>query len=167
MQTIPFFAALAVAVLLPAGAFAQGARDPNPPRRLEEVIVTQSASGDELRGRLVELSSTTLAILVDGKRVELPLENVLRIEARTDSLKNGAAIGAVTMGGLGVLGCAAVGELSGPCVTSIVINTGFGALAGAGIDALHKGRSTIYSKSPAVAVAPARGGARIQLSLRF
>ena len=42
----------------------------------------------------MELSKTTLAMLVDGQRVDVPIDNVLRIDARTDSVKNGAIIGA-------------------------------------------------------------------------
>ena len=42
-------------------------------------------------------------------------------------------------------------------MTAGVFYAGIGALVGAGVDALHKGRTTIYSKPPAVslAVAPA------------
>jgi hypothetical protein len=162
---------LPMALLLPAAALAQGGpAKPAPPLRTsEEVIVTQSASGQELRGFLVELSSTTLAILVDGKRVELPIESVLRIEGRNDPVKNGAAIGAVIMGGLTVLGCGQALGCSAVCVTSSIVYTGVGALVGAGIDALHKGRTTIYSKPAAVslAVAPAGKGARAQLKLSW
>ena len=74
--------------------------------------MTQSTSGQELRGFLVDLSPTTLAMLVDGKRVEVPLDRVLRIEGRNDSVKNGAAIGAAIGGGLIVLACG--GELASP-----------------------------------------------------
>lgn len=116
----------------------------------EEVIVTQSASGAELRGRLVELSPTSMALLVNGQRVDVPIENVLRIDARTDSVKDGAIIGGVIMGVLGGLSCAAFAGESGSgaaCATFLVTNIGIGALAGAGIDALHKGRSPIYIKA--------------------
>lgn len=126
----------------------------------EEVIVTQSGSGEELRGHLVELSSTSMAILVDGRRVEIPIDNVLRIDARTDSLANGAIIGAAVMGGLAGLACASFEGEAGPCVTGIIINTGFGALIGAGIDALHKGRSPIYVKA-------GKGGSSLQVRIRF
>jgi hypothetical protein len=136
---------------------------------MEEVIVTQSASGDELRGRLVELRATTLAMLVNGQRVELPIESVLRIDARGDSVKDGAAIGAAVMAGLAAFGCGLQATRAGQCVTGIIVNTGVGALIGAGIDALHKGRTTIYRKPAAVALAVglAGKGARGQLKVSW
>lgn len=161
-------AAAVALLLLPALAHAQ----PNAvPRQHpgEEVIVTQSTSGQEIRGHIVELSSTTLSMLVAGRRVEVPIEAVLRIDARNDSVKNGAAIGAATMGGLAALGCFSALGSSGLCVSSVLLYTGLGALAGAGIDALHKGRTTIYSKpSPvSLALAPARKGARAQIRVSW
>ncbi|MEO6238708.1 MAG: hypothetical protein ABIQ52_17060 [Vicinamibacterales bacterium] len=156
------FTAALVLLLMPAPARAQ-AGPGSRPHTGEDVIVTQSTSGQEIRGHIVELSATTLALLVNGQRVEVPIDRVLRIDARHDSVKNGAAIGALSLGGLSALGCfATVGTTSGICVTSTALNAGLGALAGAGIDALHKGRTTIYSKpSPvSVAIAPVAKGAR-------
>ena len=164
------YAAVVMTFLLPVAAMAQTAsgRQPPAPNSREEVIVTQSASGQELRGHIVELSPITLAILVDGKRVEVPLENVVRIDGRNDSLKNGAIVGASIMAGLSALGCAAY-HSNAACATSTIMNVGVGALVGAGIDALHKGRTTIYSKPQAVslAVAPEGKGARLQFTLTF
>ena len=169
MKTISVYTALLGALLLPAAASAQGAAGV-PARLGEEVVVTQSASGAELRGRIIELSRTTLAILVDGRRVDVPIDNVLRIDVRTDSVKNGALIGGGITFGSAVLGCAMGSARDGSqCATGIVFNTLFGTLAGAGIDAMHKGRTTIYRKAPAVAlaVAPARKGGRLQFTLKF
>ena len=169
MKTIAPCAALVLALLLPAAAHAQGG-PARSPKAGEEVIVTQSTSGEELRGRIVELSKTTLAMLVNGQRVDIPIDSVLRIDARTDSVKNGALIGGGIMLVSGVITCAAgfVPD-SGRCAGPIVFNTLFGALAGMGIDALHKGRTTIYSKPSrvALAVAPAGKGVRGQLTLTW
>ena len=166
MRTAHLSAALVLALLLPAAAFAQG--EASPLKVSEEVVVTQSTSGQELRGFLVDLSSTTLAMLVDGRRVEVPLERVLRIEGRNDSVKDGAAYGAAIGGGLTALACAEALPTR-ICVTAAVFYTGIGALVGAGVDALHKGRTIIYSKPAAVslAVAPAPKGARAQLAIRW
>jgi hypothetical protein len=162
---------LVLALVLPAAVHAQvgTAASLMPLRNSEEVIVTQSASAQELRGFLVELSSTTLAMLVDGKRVEVPMEGVLRIDGRNDSVKNGAAIGASVMGGLSALVCAQEYVGGALCVTNAIMYVGLGALVGAGVDALHKGRTTIYSKpsSVSLAVAPAGKGATAQLRLRW
>jgi hypothetical protein len=170
MKRTSLYAALVLALLIPAAAVGQDRpAKPAPPLRIsEEVIVTQSTSGQELRGFLVELSPTTLAMLVDGRRVDVPLERVLRIEGRNDSVKDGAAYGAAIGGGLIALGCGqALGN--GYCVTYTIFYAGLGALVGAGVDALHKGRTTIYSKPAAVslAVAPAPRGARAQVRIRW
>jgi hypothetical protein len=170
MKTSFACAAFIVALLVPAAARAQGG--PGIPTRIagEEVIVTQSASGAELRGRIVELSRTTLGMLVNGTRVDVPIDNVLRIDARTDSVKNGAMIGGGLMLGSALLTGALVGVRDGTqFAAGTFFNALFGALAGAGIDALHKGRTTIYSKPAgmALSVAPAGKGARLQLALKF
>lgn len=165
---MPVCTALVVALLLPALSRAQNAQG-KPSRAVrpaEEVIVIQSGSGEEFRGRLVELSPTTLGLLVNGKRVDLPLESVVRIDGRNDSLKNGALIGAAVMGGLSVVGCQGFNS-GAQCAAGVILNTGIGALIGTGIDALRKGRTTIYSKPAAVAVAPSGRGARVQVKLRF
>jgi hypothetical protein len=125
----------------------------------EQVIVTRSTSGEELRGQLVDLSPDSLGLLVNGSRIDVPLENVLRIETRHDSVKNGAAIGAALMGGIAVLGCAQTSSGSW-CAYGLTTNTLLGAAIGAGIDALHKGRSPIYIKA-------APSGGALQVRLRF
>jgi hypothetical protein len=169
MRTIHLSAVLVLGLLLPATAQAQGGYSKAPPSPGEEVIVTQSTSGVELRGRIVELSKTNLAILVNGTRVDVQIDNVLRIDARTDSVKNGALIGGGVFFGMAALSCALYYDDAGQCAGGIALNTLFGTLAGAGIDALIRGRTTIYSKpaSTALTVAPTRKGVRAQFTLRW
>jgi hypothetical protein len=131
-------------MMTPVSAFA--GQQPAAPVVGEEVFVTHTGSGQPVRGRLIELSPNSLAMLVDGRRVEVPIDEVLRIDARGDSVKDGAIIGAAVWGGLTAFSCAAI-EDAEYCVTAMVINTGIGALIGAGIDALHKGRTPIYIKA--------------------
>lgn len=150
---------LAVALLLASAAAATAGQRPPAVKSGQEVVVTQSASGEELRGRLVELSSTSLGILVNGQRVDLPIENVLRIDVRDDSLKNGAIIGGSVMAGLSAFGCAFTDRAS-TCATGMVFNTLFGVLAGVGIDAMHKGRTPIYVKA-------SKSNAALQVKIRF
>lgn len=149
------FGGLSLACTSPASA----AQQPPALQGGEEVIVVHAGSGQELRGRLLELSSTSLGILVDGHRVEVPIDDVLRIDGRKDSLKNGTLIGLGVFGGLALLSCP---ELSSPgwCAYGVAINGVLGAALGAGIDALHKGRSPIYIK-------PAKSGGALQVKLRF
>jgi hypothetical protein len=165
---IAFVLTLALALFLPAAARAQDGYLRKPPAPGKKVVVTQSTSGTEVRGRIVELSPTTLAMLVDGKRVDMPMNTVLRIDAPTDSVKEGALIGGVVFLGLIALSCATIGAEGSNCGQAILFSTGIGALAGAGIDARHQGRTTIYSKPPSTmsfGVAPTRKGARAQFSV--
>ena len=103
MRTILVSVSLVLALLMPTSALAQGGSPTRPLSlsRAEGVIVTQTASGEELHGYLLELSPTTLAMLVNGKRVEMPIDSVIRIDGRRDSVKNGAAIGAAIAAGWG------------------------------------------------------------------
>ena len=129
--------------------------------RFKDVWVTQSDSGEIVRGRLVELSGSSMAILTsDHRRVEMPLDRILRIEAHGDSLKNGGIIGAAVMGGMTMFACQGFSRGS-QCLVGMAFNTGFGALVGMGIDALNGGRSTLYSR------APAKKTAGLQVRLRF
>lgn len=121
--------------------------------RFKDVWITQSDSGEIVRGRLVELSGTSLALLTpDNRRVEMPLDKILRIEAHGDSLKNGALIGAAVMGGMTILACQGFTR-GGQCIVGMAFNTGFGALIGMGIDAANGGRSTLYRRPPAAKTA--------------
>jgi hypothetical protein len=149
--------ACAIAMLTVAATAAAPQR---PAAAGEEVIVTHAGSGEELRGRLLEFSQTTLAMLVHGRRVEVPLEQIVRIDGTRDSVKNGAIIGAVAMGGWCAVVCGQGLDDSGQLTAAVLLNSGFGALIGAGIDALHKGRTPIYVK-------PARSGGILQLTVKF
>ena len=154
------FIALLVVLTLAASASAQEA--------YKQVWVTQADSGDLIQGRMLKLSGDTLALLTpDNRRVDLPLERVLRIEIHGDSLKNGATIGAAVMGGLAGIGCALALGHAGQCITAVAFYTGFGGLIGAGIDGLNGGRTTIYSKPAAASPAAPGPRARVQFKLRF
>jgi len=153
-----------IAVLLVAApASAQG--------KLKQVWITQADSGDVVQGSLVSLSRESLAMLTpDNRRVEIPLDRVLRIETTGDSLKNGAAIGAMVLGGLVGATCASWGG-GGECVAAALVDGGLGALVGAGIDALNPGRTAIYSR-PAPTAASKNGSgdgkkASIGFKIRF
>ena len=121
--------------------------------KLKQVWITQTESGEVMRGRLVELSPASLAILTtDNRRVEIPLDRVLRVETGGDSLKNGAAIGALVAGGLVLATCTSWGG-GGECVAATAFDAGLGALVGAGIDAMIEGRTPIYSRNPSASKA--------------
>ena len=155
------FVPLLMSLILAAPAAAQEA--------YKQVWVTQADSGDLIQGKILRLSGDTLALLTpDNRRVDLPLDRVLRIQIHGDSLKNGATIGAVVMGGLSVIGCALALGTASQCVTGVALNAALGGLMGAGIDAWSGGRTTIYSK-PAAAASGAPPGPRagVQFRIRF
>jgi hypothetical protein len=134
---------VALALLSPQSAHAQaGSSHP----QLERIFVTHAGSGEELRGCLLNIGPETLSMLVDNRRVDLPLTDVLRIDRRGDSLKNGALIGAGVFAALCALGCYAGTRNAGEATAALVIDTALGAAIGASIDAMHSGRTAIYRK---------------------
>jgi hypothetical protein len=131
----------------------------------KDVWVTQADSGEVVRGRIVDLSTDSLSILTpDNRRVQLPLGRILRIEARGDSVKNGAIIGAAVMAGLSLFACQGLDSGGAQCVTAAAVNIAFGGAIGAGIDAMNGGRSTLYSRPAPIKPATAGG---VQVRLRF
>lgn len=130
------------------------------PSELQTVYVTDT-SGRETTGKLLRIDPDALVLLANGAERTFPMAEVRRIQKR-DSLRNGVLIGAVVGGVLGVLsggladcpgdhpgnGCGAFR------VAVVGISAGVYAGLGAGIDALIRGRTTLYA-------APARDTARI------
>src|SRR4029078_10141994 len=114
---------------------------------------------------MIVLSPGSASILpACTRRVDMPLDRVLRIEARGDSLKNGAIIGALVVGTLVGLTCAEVSDGRGACLNGVALGAGMGALIGAGVDALNGGRSTLYARP---ASAPAGHAASLTHHLKF
>ena len=114
---------------------------------LQRVRVTLAQSGREINGRLVELSGDAVRILVEGQTRELSLTDVRRIDVeKSDSLKNGAVIGAIVLGGWCALVCGQ-GLGTGPqLVPAVAANAAVGALIGAGIETGRRERTTIYPR---------------------
>jgi len=147
-------------LMLTALAAAASAQTLKPARTGERILVTQTVSGDELRGRLIELSPDTLSLLVNGRRVDLPMDRVLRVDATRDSVVNGAVIGAVIIGGLCALNCGQGLNSSDDLPMAVLANAAFGALFGALIDLKIEGRAPIYLKA-------SKSGSALQVRLRF
>ena len=125
----------------------------------DSVTVTDS-DGRRLRGRIVDLSASTLALQVDGLRRDLNRGDISAVQRRErDSLKNGAAIGFAS--GVAVLVGLAVlpdGDLNP--TGFMIVGSLFGAAGagiGAGLDALHEETQVIYRTTPSnrrLAVSP-------------
>jgi hypothetical protein len=153
-------------VALGAAGPVRGQDRPLPPTG-QQVFVQTTASRAELKGHLLELSRDTLALLVDGRRVELPLETVLRIETRGDSLKNGALMGALVLGGWCAAVCGQGLDDRDMWPLVVAVNTAFGAAIGAGIDGLVSGRQMIYSKPSPRSTVARPPGAWVRMTVRF
>jgi hypothetical protein len=140
-QILPVFL-LTVCATTPA--IAQGT--PNRTRSSIGDVYVRSAGGSELRGQLLRLGPDTLTLLEQGSSHDIRLADVTRIEARGDSVKNGAIIGAAILAGWCAIVCPqGLDGYSGRDFGYIfAINTALGAAIGAGIDGMHVGRTTIY-----------------------
>ena len=132
----------------------------------DTVTITDAAAGRRMTGQLAELSSTTIALLVDGSRRELTAEGVATVhQRRSASLGRGAKIGAAIGGTLGVMGAVGVASSCNrncdgvaPFVISAVLaETAFGAGVGVGIAAITRRDALVYTRpspSARVTVAP-------------
>jgi hypothetical protein len=136
------------------------------PKDAKFVYVLHARSPEEIRGRLLQFGPDSLTILMNGQQRTLPLDDVLRVQVAGDSVKNGALLGAIVLGALCVINCGL--ELDGgELQLAIAVNAGFGALIGAGIDADHQGRTTIYTKGAGSAAGTTGRQAGVSFRLRF
>ena len=138
-----------------------------PLRGVSKVFVQEAGTADPIRGQLARIDASTLTLLVDGQRREIPFDRILRIDVPGDSVKDGAIIGAV----VGVVLVALAGGFShdGPAAVPLVFwTTTYSALAGAGIDALHVGRTSIYKRPDGIGAGPDdKPRLRVAFNLRF
>ena len=144
----------------------------------DRVTVTDS-DGQALQGRIVDLSSSTLALEADGLRRDLDRGDIAVIRRQErDSLKNGALIGGLAgfaAGGLPLLILAAGPsesdvDFSPWVLMSASVFTAAGAGIGAGVDALIKDSRVIYRASPSrqrFTVSPVVSPERQGLSVSF
>jgi len=152
---------IAVAAVLMAGGAA--AQEPPPPD-LTRVFVQVADSGDEIAGHLVSLGPSDVTLLVDGVRRDVPIDSVLKVQMRGDSVRNGALIGAL----LAAVGFAfAAAEYGDAVVPGALVGTAVWASIGAGVDALIPGRTTIYRKTSGEAHRGAGSRPAFALKLRF
>ena len=137
---IPFLSILAILVANPL--LAQSARTGH--RTTISPVYVRSVTGVEIRGWLLQSGPATLSLLDDGTVRDVRLADVARIEQRGDSVKNGAVIGATILGGWCALICPqGLDGYRGQFGYVLAIDTARGAAIGAGIDAMHVGRTTI------------------------
>ena len=146
----------------------------------DTVYITEDSGKSEQKGRILDLSASSVAVSIGGVRRDLVESNLSRIRQRLpDSRKNGALIG--FLGGAAANTALAKtlespsGSCSGGCIAgTVLVGGGLGALAGLGIDALIQGKKDIYVKgasrsSQNVVVRPSVTSQtkRLDISLRF
>ena len=101
-------------------------------------VVLTATSGSILRGRVLDVSSSALALSVDGQRREYSSDEVLKITTRRHgSVAKGVAWGAGIGTGLGLFGIVAAGGSDcGQCLTGTLLAfTGIGSGIGAAVAA--------------------------------
>ena len=123
------------------------------PSDLSTVFVLDD-SGQEVTGKLLSLARDALVILVEGQEVQFEAERVKRLDKRGDSLRNGAYIGAVVGLVMGILSAqiadcvddtGRVGRCGpGTQIGFAMVSAGLYSAIGVGIDALIRGRTTLY-----------------------
>ena len=137
-----------------------------------DTLTLTDATGQRLRGKLAELSASSLVLEIAGARRLFQDNDVAIIEKRgADSLKNGALIGLAIGGGLfGPAIGAATGDW-GFAVVGGLIYAGIGAGIGVGVDALIEGSRVIYAGAPSrrttFSIAPILGRSRRGVLLSF
>jgi hypothetical protein len=161
-----FLATAAMCVVLCGGAAAQEpASDLNQLRvlvRVGDSLVVTDTAGQRAQGRVVQLDASTL-VLDQGNQAQRRFDGpstIAVIEKRGgDSLKNGALLGLIIGGGVGIWGGIAEGNwnqenpgysVAGPArlaLTYGLVIGGLGAAIGTGIDAMIRGRHVIFSKT--------------------
>jgi hypothetical protein len=147
---------LALLISLPASAGAQELAGSFEQLRVlvkpgDTVRVTDGA-GQEVRGTITDLSSSSLALRTGGTRRTFLDNDIAAVHhRRNDSLANGAKWGFVTGAALGVLGGIAIareyeGGSGGAFIPILGLVYGsIGAGAGAGIDAMHRSEQVIFA----------------------
>ncbi len=157
VRRIPILPAVLLGMLVTTPAFAQSAQNGN--RSRVGVVYVRSVGGAEAAGQLLRLGPDTLTLLEQGGSHDISLAEVARIETRGDSVKNGAIIGAAVLAGWCALICpqGLDGYSNRQLPYILAVNTALGAAIGAGIDAMHVGRTTIYQTSENVATRRSAG----------
>ena len=147
-------------------------------QRGEEVYVSDGA-GPEMKGKVSDISPSSLQLLVNGERRDFDAVSVRRIDRVVrDPLKNGILWGLATGAGAGFLAMVAARDNvmlddAGVAVAlALVVAPVAGAAVGAGIDASKTTRDLVYARtSPRSSLAASSGlGARhvgIAIRVRF
>jgi hypothetical protein len=144
-----------------------GAPSTRPPEPLTRVFVQPMNIPEEWAGYLLNLGPNTLTLVIDGHRVEFPLEQVRRIQIPGDRVRDGARIGALVGGLWCVFVCHRGLEGGNQWPAAVALTAGMGAAIGVGIDAAIPGRTTIYRRSTTTSSPTTAVRAPVLLRFRF
>ena len=135
--------------------------------------------GMETMGKLLRLDVDSIVLVDGGGEHRFEAARVRRIQRQGDSLRNGALTGALVGAGIGsitagIMDCPAAAEnCAGARVAGFLVSTAVYAAIGTAIDALIKGRTTLY-KAPRTTAGAKAGlsispeyGVRAALHVRF
>jgi hypothetical protein len=167
---------LLVTLATPAAAQSDAAPSPMVEAQGLPTVFLTDLQGVEHRGKLLRVGPDEVALLgVNGERT-FRRDEIMLIEKRGDSLKNGALIGA-SVGALFWLLAASLAQCSAPEVScGVGEQVGWFTLTvatytaiGVGIDALISGRTVLYRASgkPTVALAVQPGKAAVGINVRW
>jgi len=145
-----------------------------------DTVWVADVSGREVKGRLLSLSASSLALQTGGETRDLSAERVANVFVRgPNPLKNGAITGLVVGSGLTIaIGCAVSGCGFEGFPGTVLVVGGMGAAIGVAIDAAIPGKKTLVYSAPgsatawparAVSIAPFFDGKRtgVLLAVRF
>jgi len=113
---------------------------PSLPVKSGATIFVVDGKGVEHRGWFLRADDVDLVMLMNDNEQLFKRDSIVRIDRQGDSLKNGAIIGALIGAPLGVIGSLFAGNI-GPFLAA----TGGWMGIGIGLDALHQGRTPVYS----------------------
>ena len=114
------------------------------PQHLMRVFGHPTNRPEESSGHLLDLGPDTLTLLVNGHRLELPIERVRRIQIPGDTVKHGARIGGAVAGLLCASVCSHGLDGASHRPAAVAVTAGLGAAICVGIDAAIPGWTTIY-----------------------
>lgn len=172
--------AILAATLAPSGVCAQGTAPSWPgldQARLGTVYVLDD-TGVETSGKLLRLDPDSLVLLVGDAERRFEAGRVRRIDARGDSLRSGAVIGAVVGAAMGLIvagmsdcpGSHPGGSCPATRTAAFLVSTGVYAAIGTGIDAVVVGRTALYeapTAPPRSARTPSSGRPPVNVTVRW
>jgi hypothetical protein len=114
------------------------------------VVYVRDMAGVEVKGKLLQITDSSVVLLIDGVTREISQPQIARIDRRGDSLKEGATIGAI----LGAIGYAVVAREYGSSGLAALPGAilFYGAM-GAGVDAMITLRTPLY-RGPSTPASP-------------